>query len=100
MLLVSFFFHAEDGIRVLYVTGVQTCALPIYRHRARPGRSRGRRRARRQGVRPPVRARRGRLKIGRASCRERGEIAEGAVRIKKNTLTFEGALVCPTRASI
>src|SRR5690349_23024772 len=25
----SFFFQAEDGIRVLYVTGVQTCALPI-----------------------------------------------------------------------
>src|SRR5690349_22761706 len=24
-----FFFRAEDGIRVLYVTGVQTCALPI-----------------------------------------------------------------------
>src|SRR5438874_6101280 len=26
-----FFFQAEDGIRDLYVTGVQTCALPIYR---------------------------------------------------------------------
>src|SRR5438874_12851524 len=25
----SFFFQAEDGIRDLYVTGVQTCALPI-----------------------------------------------------------------------
>src|SRR6266496_5171872 len=25
----SFFFQAEDGIRYLYVTGVQTCALPI-----------------------------------------------------------------------
>src|SRR2546430_8900049 len=24
-----FFFQAEDGIRVLTVTGVQTCALPI-----------------------------------------------------------------------
>src|SRR5271155_5991327 len=23
------FFQAEDGIRALYVTGVQTCALPI-----------------------------------------------------------------------
>src|SRR2546427_1499828 len=28
-----FFFQAEDGIRDLTVTGVQTCALPIY-HRA------------------------------------------------------------------
>src|SRR5690606_39363149 len=25
----SFFFQAEDGIRDLHVTGVQTCALPI-----------------------------------------------------------------------
>ena len=25
-----FFFQAEDGIRVPCVTGVQTCALPIY----------------------------------------------------------------------
>src|SRR5438874_7587794 len=25
-----FFFQAEDGIRGLYVTGVQTCALPIF----------------------------------------------------------------------
>src|SRR2546430_12479221 len=27
---VLFFFQAEDGIRDLTVTGVQTCALPIY----------------------------------------------------------------------
>src|SRR2546421_433664 len=26
---ISFFFQAEDGIRDLIVTGVQTCALPI-----------------------------------------------------------------------
>src|SRR5438874_6634344 len=30
---VVFFFPAEDGIRDLYVTGVQTCALPISRRR-------------------------------------------------------------------
>src|SRR5206468_8181207 len=29
--ILSFFFQAEDGIRDLIVTGVQTCALPIYR---------------------------------------------------------------------
>src|SRR2546427_9825890 len=38
-----FFFQAEDGIRDLTVTGVQTCALPIYRRGAerwaRPGRA-------------------------------------------------------------
>src|SRR5260370_25495971 len=30
--VVLFFFQAEDGIRDSSVTGVQTCALPIYRH--------------------------------------------------------------------
>src|SRR2546430_6155481 len=34
--LFFFFFQAEDGIRDLTVTGVQTCALPIY-WRERPG---------------------------------------------------------------
>src|SRR5205085_8618247 len=29
-LFVFFFFQAEDGIRDLTVTGVQTCALPIW----------------------------------------------------------------------
>src|SRR3712207_8513180 len=28
--LLFFFFQAEDGIRDIGVTGVQTCALPIY----------------------------------------------------------------------
>src|SRR5688572_33342276 len=31
MFLFFFFFQAEDGIRDLTVTGVQTCALPISR---------------------------------------------------------------------
>src|SRR2546421_8814646 len=29
LMLFFFFFQAEDGIRDLIVTGVQTCALPI-----------------------------------------------------------------------
>src|SRR6266702_5020412 len=37
--LLLFCFQAEDGIRDGHVTGVQTCALPIYR-----GRDRGERR--------------------------------------------------------
>src|SRR2546430_16017346 len=43
-----FFFQAEDGIRDLTVTGVQTCALPILPHRPRrrPRRPRGRGRRR------------------------------------------------------
>src|SRR3989440_75641 len=32
MMVVIFFFQAEDGIRDLIVTGVQTCALPIFRY--------------------------------------------------------------------
>src|SRR3989449_10213360 len=31
MLILFFFFQAEDGIRDVAVTGVQTCALPISR---------------------------------------------------------------------
>src|SRR5256885_4955151 len=30
MIVVIFFFQAEDGIRDYKVTGVQTCALPIF----------------------------------------------------------------------
>src|SRR5690625_6138370 len=30
MMQIEFFFQAEDGIRYGHVTGVQTCALPIY----------------------------------------------------------------------
>src|SRR3989449_8112881 len=105
-----FFFPAEDGIRDVAVTGVQTCALPIsladtFRrsHRRQrfmkwasiifsaPGRrsskatrfiSRDTRR------REFMRARSWRedsahSKIGRASWRERGEISVGAVSLKK-----------------
>src|SRR5258707_829092 len=35
-LLLFFFFQAEDGIRDIGVTGVQTCALPISRRRSGP----------------------------------------------------------------
>src|SRR5439155_6977529 len=37
-----FFFQAEDGIRDGHVTGVQTCALPIWPHDAAALRARGR----------------------------------------------------------
>src|SRR6266540_5355541 len=37
-----FFFQAEDGIRYRDVTGVQTCALPIWPGGATRGRRRGR----------------------------------------------------------
>src|SRR5207249_6802395 len=99
-----FFFQAEDGIRDRNVTGVQTCALPILRDRIvqgalrrvlepiferdfcqhsygfRPGR----------GAKDALRRVEGLLRegqvwvvdanqIGRASCRERGEVWVGGV---------------------
>src|SRR5690349_22646108 len=36
VVILFFFFQAEDGIRDLYVTGVQTCALPICCHGPAP----------------------------------------------------------------
>src|SRR5689334_23652108 len=47
--VIFFFFQAEDGIRVGTVTGVQTCALPIYLREA------GRRRLRAAGARHRLR---------------------------------------------
>src|SRR5206468_9652616 len=43
MKILFFFFQAEDGIRDLIVTGVQTCALPIStaQNRQRPTTSAG-----------------------------------------------------------
>src|SRR5437016_10105606 len=38
-MLIYFFFQAEDGIRDWSVTGVQTCALPIFPRSARKPRS-------------------------------------------------------------
>src|SRR5947208_11426202 len=101
---VLFVFRAEDGIRVDLVTGVQTCALPIYDsqsgpetvdERRRRDRPEGRAVACRDRIRMPVPARvdrqivceiggwsvhidEGQPQIGRASCRERVELTEGA----------------------
>src|SRR3989440_1593057 len=87
-----FFFQAEDGIRDLIVTGVQTCALPISQYGtafceaidAREGVTTGisaydRARTIRVAIDPATRpadlARPGHVfplrEIGRASCRER-----------------------------
>src|SRR2546421_2873959 len=89
----SFFFQAEDGIRDLIVTGVQTCALPISnnpdspacglsahtasRGCAIPHQSRSAvsvmrpMRTTRSVVTRPGTSRSGTCEIGRASCRER-----------------------------
>src|SRR5205085_6258823 len=105
------FFQAEDGIRDLTVTGVQTCALPIFRRGQgtpappRPARRRSRDARPEVGAAadcnsgtgsptPDVAHRSARAcgavretrrlgEIGRASCRERGWIWVVAVAVKK-----------------
>src|SRR5207248_8782991 len=99
--LFPFFFQAEDGIRCRTVTGVQTCALPIYSgviRKSKPvsglqnltfgltgvgvnvataGTLSSLQIERRDTNHPNATA--GIQKIGRASCRERGEglVGEG-----------------------
>src|SRR5690606_40878402 len=97
------FFQAEDGIRDFHVTGVQTCALPIFR-RGRAADASGRRFSRTARLRENEAMRvhigsdhaglelkdhllnwlvdngyeavdHGPFEIGRASCRERGGVA-------------------------
>src|SRR5688500_19360743 len=97
-MLVCFFFQAEDGIRDYKVTGVQTCALPIFRSwKELMNRPVSKLRVM-NNVRFGIRCEdhlavwsfvfevigswsgcRALVfpKIGRASCRERGEVAEG-----------------------
>src|SRR5205809_6921634 len=82
------FLQAEDGIRDVAVTGVQTCALPIYPSRdpdretdlvARDGR--------RRGVEQH--------EIGRASCRERVEMKAGDGGLRKEIQKVSELLVGP-----
>src|SRR2546430_4008940 len=106
-----FFFQAEDGIRDLTVTGVQTCALPICRRQRSGGQARrghapggaggGRAPAHLQSASrrlahdalhgAPV-ARDPRHEIGRAAWRGRGEISGGAVSLKKKKKRKEGRM--------
>src|SRR5690606_40723611 len=100
LLCSFFFFQAEDGIRDFHVTGVQTCALPISAEakggarvglrglwpRATAHLCRAEPRIGLAGLAPRLNpfcrwqlvAER-RLEIGRASCRERGEMSGDAV---------------------
>src|SRR2546430_9030743 len=91
VIFFSFFFQAEDGIRDLTVTGVQTCALPIsgtcapppyggrrhdVRHAVRVGPARVRRG---DPPRPPQRRPPARLRSPRdpsSGGRERGVVGE------------------------
>src|SRR2546429_9708378 len=76
-----FFFQAEDGIRDVAVTGVQTCALPICAV-AVIANSRGVIKGK-QGESPKIGGIIYTEKNGRASWRGRGEISVVAVSLKK-----------------
>src|SRR5207237_6901136 len=82
---VYFFFQAEDGIRDSSVTGVQTCALPIFDIKLSYGKEWRPENFTKQTYGPVTVVRAlaeslnlatvgvGMDEIGRASCRERGE---------------------------
>src|SRR5204862_5974927 len=103
--LLLFFFQAEDGIRDLYVTGVQTCALPIswpaLGHAAEIGFANADHAAsdsdlaalhgdpRFDAIVEDMRALE---QIGRASCRERVGIAWGARRSPEKSPTSDNCV--------
>src|SRR5206468_9585803 len=75
-----FFFQAEDGIRDLIVTGVQTCALPIFHGREKSAAAAacgdgGSLAEHAVGQRPG--------EIGRASCRERVKSPGGVISLRE-----------------
>src|SRR5256886_7122572 len=108
LFVLFFFFQAEDGIRDLTVTGVQTCALPILLTadpailaRARVvslhGLSRDAVRRYEAGghwayevLAPGFKYNMSDIQIGRASCRERGEISVVAGSLKKKKKEKKG----------
>src|SRR5688500_20279077 len=85
-MILCFFFQAEDGIRYYKVTGVQTCALPIWDtcrsaqvlHVYVIDRQTGKNR------RPS--------QIGRASCRERVQVAVVVVSVIEQQEEFDCVL--------
>src|SRR3712207_7387495 len=81
ILLFFFFFQAEDGIRDIGVTGVQTCALPISDAGRRP-------RASVRGGRPAAR-RADRAEEGAAPARRRARLREDPVLITPCELRSE-----------
>src|SRR5699024_12049761 len=95
ILLLSFFFQAEDGIRDRNVTGVQTCALPIFRRIICHAASRGYKTlctGKELSINQPSKGinvlTRPEQEIGRASCRERVSIKKVIVEILYKYYTF------------
>src|SRR2546427_3369987 len=97
-----FFFQAEDGIRDLTVTGVQTCALPISRAGPRRGPGEGARTVPERGLRqgagvvPPAHLRAGPQPAGDG----RGAIPYGRVLLPDGGPRAGGPRVPPGRGPI
>src|SRR5690625_6486645 len=97
----SFLFHAEDGIRGGHVTGIQTCALPIWAARPRAPQRRSRMgTARREAAPGPAAGHRAPPAVpSRMELAERGRPAgpgPGTQRSEEHTseLQSRGHLVC------
>src|SRR5207253_7793141 len=106
-----FFFQAEDGIRDGHVTGVQTCALPIFCRRAAWKAAESRLYRVVAGLEKPSMPLDGKLtaaqisaikdwldqgavwEIGRASCRERVRMAGGGREVKRKKSTRDMRLI-------
>src|SRR5438034_9803767 len=87
-----FFFQAEDGIRDHCVTGVQTCALPIFSVQADAAFADDLRPLRDFALQVGAEFLRGagaRLEIGRASCRERVSVLVGTASIETECEKYE-----------
>src|SRR2546430_4526548 len=95
VLLFFFFFQAEDGIRDLTVTGVQTCALPIFYAAAGPVRHRVGRLGQ-GGRRHPARCRRARGGGERRRTAHHAAPGIAATRSEEHTseLQSQSNLVC------
>src|SRR5215217_9176578 len=89
--LSFFFFQAEDGIRDIGVTGVQTCALPISSLRWSRAGSTAERNLTTSGARPATRQRRA-LKVPRTSP------AGGTTAVCTRTATTEPTTGAPSAA--
>src|SRR2546427_11998132 len=98
-----FFFQAEDGIRDLTVTGVQTCALPIsqddisHAERERQAAQKQKQATLTDVLEKAGDAYRKHLKNGRATGRERVEISVVAVSLKTNRLHAGGRSIAIRR---
>src|SRR5699024_11441452 len=104
----GFFFQAEDGIRDRNVTGVQTCALPIWTLAItnygemdvsiidqlpagrKPIQTKWLQSNQHAAAIHFLREQLKQGEIGRASCRERGERAEGGVEVETEMKYSDG----------